>query len=286
MYAIIGATGRTGRVAAETLRSWGLPVRAVVRSPEKAADLAARGAEVVAADLDDDASLAKALDGVDGLYFLTTPTWTAAHPVDEAAERGRRVVQAAKAAGVKHVVLLSSVGAQHPSGTGPIAALHHTEEALKASGLPSTFLRAAYFAQNWEQVAIPATSDGVLPTFLAADTPVPTIDVRDIGRTAAELLADGPKGVRIVELAGPEDVTPAQVASTFADVAGRPVQVAAYPAEAAPGALTQQGLPAPIAAMYGEMYQGIAQGLVAFEGTPIRGRVPLSDSIRSVVPRG
>jgi uncharacterized protein YbjT (DUF2867 family) len=285
MFAIIGATGRTGRQAAETLRSWGLPVRAVVRSPEKAADLAARGAEVVVADLDDEAALTEALTGATGLYFLTAPTWTAADPVAEAAERGERVVRAAKAAGVGHVVLLSSVGAQHPAGTGPIAGLYVVEQALRASGLPSTFLRAGYFAQNWEQVAVPAASDGVLPTFLAADALVPTVDVRDIGRTAAELLAEGPHGVRVIELAGPADVSPTQVAATFAEVTGRPVQVAAYPAEAAPGALAQQGLPAPIAAMYGEMYQGIANGLVAFEGTPRRGRVPLADSVRSVLPR-
>ncbi len=285
MFAIIGATGRTGRQAAETLRSWGLPVRAVVRSPEKAADLAARGAEVVVADLDDEAALTEALTGATGLYFLTAPPWTAADPVAEAAERGERVVRAAKAAGVGHVVLLSSVGAQHPAGTGPIAGLYVVEQALRASGLPSTFLRAGYFAQNWEQVAVPAASDGVLPTFLAADALVPTVDVRDIGRTAAELLAEGPHGVRVIELAGPADVSPTQVAATFAEVTGRPVQVAAYPAEAAPGALAQQGLPAPIAAMYGEMYQGIANGLVAFEGTPRRGRVPLADSVRSVLPR-
>ncbi|MCB9795899.1 MAG: NmrA family NAD(P)-binding protein [Alphaproteobacteria bacterium] len=285
MFAIIGATGRTGRQAAETLRSWGLPVRAVVRSPEKAVDLAARGVEVVVADLDDEASLTAALAGATSLYFLTTPTWTAANPVGEAAERGERVVRAAKAAGIGHVVFLSSVGAQHPAGTGPIASLYIVEEALRASGIPSTFLRAAYFAQNWEQVAAPAASDGVLHSFIAADTLVPMVDVRDIGRTAAELLAEGPNGVRVVELAGPADVSPTHVAASFAELTGRPVQVAAYPAEAAAGALTQQGLPAPIAAAYGEMYQGIAHGLVAFEGPPRRGRVPLADSVRSLLPR-
>lgn len=284
MHAIIGATGRTGRIAAETLRSWGLPVRAVVRSPDKAHDLAARGAEVVAADLDDEASLVEALRGATSLYFLTTPPFDAADPVAVAIARGERVVRAAKAAGVGHVVLLSSVGAQHPEGTGPIRSLHAVEEALKASGLPSTFLRAGYFAQNWEQVAAPATSDGVLPTFLLAGVPLPTVDVRDIGRVAAELLAEGPRGVRVVELAGPSDPTPEQVAAAFADATGRSVQLAAYPAQAAEGALAQQGLPGPIAAMYAEMYRGIASGLVALEGTPVRGRVPLADSVRGVLP--
>ncbi len=284
MYAIIGATGRTGRIAAETLRSWGLPVRAVVRSPEKAQDLAARGAEVVVADLDDEASLTEALRGASSLYFLTTPPWDAADPVAVAVARGERVVRAAKAAGIGHVVLLSSVGAQHAEGTGPIKSLHAAEEALKASGLPSTFLRASFFAQNWEQVAVPAVSEGVLPTFLNAGVALPMVDVRDIGRVAAELLAAGPEGVRVVELAGPADPTPEQVAATFTEAAGRPVKLAAYPAEAAEAALIQQGLPAPIAAMYAEMYRGIASGLVALEGSPIRGRVPLADSVRSALP--
>lgn len=282
MYAIIGATGRTGRQAVETLRSWGAPVRALVRSPEKAKDLADRGAELVTFDLDDEASLTAALRGVDGVYAVLAAPFDVSDPLAALKERAERVVRAAKAAGVGHFVLLSSIGAQHPDGTGPIAGLHHAEQLLRAANVPSSFLRAAYFAQNWEQVAVPATSDGVLPTFLEA-RPVPTVDVRDIGRTAAELLLQGPDGVRIVELAGPEDVAPAEVASAFAKVSGRDVQVAAYPAAAASEALAQQGLPAPVAAMYGEMYEGIASGLVAWEGTPVRGRVSLADSIRQVV---
>jgi len=283
MYAIIGATGRTGRQAAETLRSWGLPVRAIVRSPDKAADLAARGAEVVQADLDDQEGLVAALRGVEGVYFVLAPPFDAPDPVAVNVARGERVVRAATAAGVGHAVLLSSIGAQHAEGTGPIKSLHAVEQALRASGLPSTFLRAGYFAENWGQVAGPATSDGVLPTFIAADVPVPTVDTRDFGRTAAELLAAGPSGVQIVELAGPDDVTPAQVAAAFAEEAGRSVQVTAYPPEAAEGALVQQGLPQPVAAMYGEMYRGLARGLMTWEGTPVRGRVPLRDSIRQLM---
>lgn len=282
MYAIIGATGRTGRQATETLRSWGAPVRALVRSPEKAKDLAARGAELVEADVDDEASLVAGLRGVDGVYVVLTAPFDVADPLAVLKQRADRFARAAKAAGVGHVVLLSSVGAQHPDGTGPIAGLHHAEQQLRSAGVPSSFLRAAYFAQNWEQVAVPATSDGVLPTFLDA-TPIPTVDVRDIGRTAAELLVEGPQGVRIVELAGPEDIAPAHVARAFADASGREVMVAAHPAEVAADALTQQGLPAPVAAMYGEMYRGIVAGRVAWEGTPVRGRVPLADSIRQVV---
>lgn len=281
MHAILGATGRTGRQVAESLRSWGRPVRALVRTPAKAADLAARGVEVVEADLDAPQTLAAALEGVDALYLMVTTPFDVADPVAVAVRRGEAAIAAAKAAGIGHVVLLSSVGAQHDAGTGPIVILHRLEQALKDAGLPSTFVRAGYFAENWGQVAEVAKTDGVLPSFLAGDRAVPTVDTRDIGRVAAEQLLAGPPadGLRIVELSGPKDPTAAEVADTFGSVLGRDVQLAAAPAEAARGALQGMGLPAPVAHMYGEMYEGIAQGLVAFEGAPIRGRVPLADSV-------
>jgi uncharacterized protein YbjT (DUF2867 family) len=285
MYAIIGATGRTGRTAAETLRSWGQPVRALVRSPDKAADLVARGAQAVRVDLDDPAGLPDALRGVDGLYLMVAPPADAADPVAAAVARGERVVAAAKEAGVPHVVLLSSVGAQHAAGTGPIVSLHRLEEALKASGLPSTFVRASYFAENWGEVAGLAAEQGVLPTFLPAALALPTVDTRDIGRVVAEALLQGPpeNGPRVVELAGPRDVTVDEVARVFADVLGRAVQPAVSPVDQAAGALQGMGLPGPVAAMYADMYEGIAAGRVDFEGEPVRGRVPLADSVRGLL---
>ncbi len=282
MYAIIGATGRTGRVAVETLRTWGMPVRALVRCTDRARDLAARGAELAAFDLDDEASLVRALTGVRSLYLLTVPPWDADDPVGEAVARGRRAIRAARAAGVEHVVLLSSFGAQHPAGTGPIAALHALERELEAAKIPSTFLRAGFFAQNWADVAEGAIREGVLASFLEADRPIPMVDVRDVGRTAAELLAAGP-GHGIVELAGPEDVTPRGVAAAFAAALRRPVELAAYPPEAAPEALAQQGVPRPVASMYGEMFVGLAEGRITFEGGATRGRVPLQDSVHTIL---
>ena len=141
MFVITGATGHVGAVAAEALLAEGKAVRVVVRDAAKAEGLRARGAEVFVADLGDQAALGRAVRGAGSL----------------AAEK------------VPHVVLLSSVGAQHPSGTGLIVSAYNVEQQLRASGLAATFVRASYFVENWGAVVHPVRSDGVLPSFLAAD---------------------------------------------------------------------------------------------------------------------
>ena len=101
------------------------------------------------------------------------------------------------------------------SGSGPIVSVRNLELQLRASGLPSTFVRAAYFVENWGAVVHPVKSDGVLPSFIAADRRIPQVCTADIGQAAAQALLDGARGVRVTELAGPSEVSPNDVAETF-----------------------------------------------------------------------
>src|SRR5262245_8902417 len=109
MFTIFGATGNTGSVVASDLLAKGRKVRVVVRSADKAAALAARGAEVAIGDVLDADSVARALDGAEGAYFLVPPDLSSSDLVG----RGRRIVEgflsALKRHPVKHAVLLSSV---------------------------------------------------------------------------------------------------------------------------------------------------------------------------------
>jgi NAD(P)H dehydrogenase (quinone) len=280
MYAVAGVSGNTGRVVAETLLERGAPVRVVVRDADKGAEWAARGAEVALADLADEAALTAALRGASGFYTLIPPQLGAADPVAAGGAVGQGIARAAEAAGVAHVVLLSSVGAQHAKGTGPIAALHRAEAALRAGAPGLTALRASYFLENWGAVLQVAATDGVLPSFIALGTEVPTVSVVDIGRVGAELLLEGPRGDRVVELAGPTDPTPAQVAEALSALLGRPVQAVASPPAAAEPAFESFGMARPFAALYRELYEGIASGLVAWEhGPDRRGAVGVAEGL-------
>jgi uncharacterized protein YbjT (DUF2867 family) len=286
MFVITGATGNTGSVAAEALLDAGKPVRVVVRNVEKAKRLAARGAEVVEADLSDEAALIKAFRGAQGVYLLSPPDVTLA---DFFAARKKLVdglARAVKAAAVEHVVFLSSSGAQHSSGTGMIVSTYAGEQALRATGLPVTFVRAAYFMENWASVLQPAQSDGVLPSFIAASHAIPMVASRDIGKTVARALLDGPRGTRIIELAGPAEVSPAEVAATLSKLLGREVKVAEVPLEAAVPTFTSFGFSQSVAEGFREMFEGLANGKVNWEGgnaEAMRGTTSLESELRALI---
>lgn len=274
MYVVAGVSGNTGSVLASTLLAHGEKVRVIVRDAAKGAPWAAKGAEVVVAELADAAALTAAFQGAASAYVLVPPMYgvedmpAAQRPVVEA------IAQATRESSVGHVVLLSSIGAQHDSGTGPIVTLHRAETALRATGKPVTFLRAAYFMENWGAVLGEAATSGTLMTFLAAGKPVQQIATRDIGRTAADLLLGAaPQGARVVELLGPAPYTPEQTAAELATVLGRPVTSMSGPLEYVVPTLTGLGFTNGVALLFHEMIGALNDGRVASEGAGVERRL-------------
>lgn len=283
MFVIAGAAGNTGSVVAKTLLAAGKKVRALVRDPKKAESLAALGAEINNADLTDQAALERALMGAEGVYFLSPPDMGASDFVSERKLLTEKQAATFARAKVPHVVLLSSIGTQHPDGTGPIRTLHNFEQQLRRAGVPATFVRAGYFVENWGAVAHPVKHDGVLPSFIAANRPTTMVSTPDIGKAAAQALLDGPRGTRVIELAGPTDPTPAQVAAACSRILGRPVNVVEAPLSAVVPTFTSFGISENIAGLYKEMYEGIAAGKVEPEGALTRGTTPLEDTLRALL---
>src|SRR5690349_10539102 len=138
MYAIAGVSGNTGSVVADTLLAQGKKVRVIVRDAAKGEAWKARGAEVAVAALEDRAALTKALTGVEGAYLLVPPRMGSNAPLEENAAVIESMAAAVTAAKVPHVVVLSSVGAHHPSGTGPIQSAHRAEQVLGKTGAALT----------------------------------------------------------------------------------------------------------------------------------------------------
>ena len=284
MFVITGATGHTGSVAAETLLAAGQSVRVVVRDAAKAARLKALGAEVFVADLGDAQALARAVRGARGVFLISPPDLGARDFIRERQRLTQQQVDTLAAEKVPHVVLLSSIGAHQPAGTGPIASTRNAEQQLRASGLPATFVRAAYFVENWSAVLGAARGDGVLPSFIRADQRIPQVGTLDIGKTIAQALLDGPRGVRVIELSGPSDVSPNDVAAALARVLGKPVKVVEAPLEAVVPTFTSFGASEDIAKLFREMYEGIARGTVAPEpGEHVRGTTPLETTLRALL---
>jgi uncharacterized protein YbjT (DUF2867 family) len=284
MFVIAGASGNTGKVVAETLLGQGKKVRVLVRDAKKGEPWAARGAEVATAALDDAEALAGALRGADGAYLLLPPRLESTSARADNARRTQSLVKALEASGVKHVVLLSSVGAQHDAGTGPIAALHDAELAFAKTRADVTFLRAAYFMENWGG-SLYALAQNALPTFLIADRAIPMIATRDIGTTAAKLLAEGGHGKRVVELAGPREYSPRDVAAALSRIVGREVTAQQGPEEAMIGALTGAGLNDEWARLFQEMTHGVNTGHVDWEPgqARVRGTTEIDAVLRQLV---
>jgi len=283
-YAILGATGNTGGAAARHLLKRGAKVRAVLRDPAKGEDLRALGAEIRVASVEDETSLAEALAGVEGAYLLIPPPLAAPDFLSEARRIGAAIASAAKRAGVPHVVVLSSVGAHEPRGA--IASLATFEQQIAETGLNRTVLRPSYFFTNWGGVAVLAREQGILPSMLQPlDQKTHMISPEDIGAAAAAALLSPVKGVRLVNLTGPEDYSPAEAAAAFAQTLGKPVAPVAPPEEAWQEILTQAGFSATYAAGLVEMYRDINTGRLGFPpGEPVeRGATTLGEAVRALV---
>lgn len=281
MYVVLGPTGHTGSVVAETLLTQGQPVRVVVRTPEKGAAWKAKGAEVAVASYQDRAAMTKALAGARGAYLLSPPNYAASAWLEEQRRILDLVAQAVKESGVAHVVFLSSEGAQLPEGTGPILAERDAEARLGTVTKHVTFLRPAYFMENWEPVLGVAKEQGLLPTFIPPDLRIPMISTRDIGRIAAERLMAGPRGRQVLELSGPESYSPEQVAAALSQLFKRPVTAQPAPLSDVVRTFKAFGFSDEAAALFEDLYRAFANGSIVYESpeSVVRGVVTLSQAL-------
>jgi uncharacterized protein YbjT (DUF2867 family) len=265
MFVVLGASGNTGKVVAETLLSQKKNVRVVLRDAAKGQAWKEAGAEVAIADVEDGAALKRAFSGAEGAYVLLPPNFSSTQMRVDNNRRASTIAAAIEAAGVRHVVMLSSIGAQQPDGTGPVLGVRDAEATFTRGRAAATFVRAAYFMENWRG-ALFGVAHGVLPTFLLADKAIPMVATRDIGTAAARLLAEGGSGKQVIELAGPGEYSPRDVAAALARVVGKPIAVQEAPEEAMAPALTGAGMNGEWARLFQELTHGLNAGIVVWEG--------------------
>jgi uncharacterized protein YbjT (DUF2867 family) len=265
MYAVTGATGQTGRQVINALLERGERVRAILRSPEKAKALKDQGIEIAVADIENPNEVIGALDNVRGVYLMRPP---------EPRSAGKAVAESYREAirktDVGRIIVLSSIGAHQPTGTGVIATLYDLEEQLNKAERTLTFLRASFFMENWLNVMGAVQANGVLPSFLPADFRMPMVAVVDIGKAAARLLTDDGESQSVIELEGPRLYTANEVAAALGDRLGKEVQVVEIPADERQAVLEDAGIPGPLALELAQMYAGIVDGTVVHEtGQPV-----------------
>ena len=190
MYAILGASGNTGHIVAKTLLERGQKVRAIGRNATHLQPLAAQGAEVFVADVTDAAALTKAFQDADSAYVMIPPNPTSNDPLGYENRVSDAIATAVRSTRVKNIVSLSSIGADKPSGTGPVVGLHNLEQKLNQIDSANILhLRAGYFMENTlgQAGAIRMMGSAIGP--IRPDLKLPMIASRDIGAFAADALS-------------------------------------------------------------------------------------------------
>lgn len=254
MITVFGATGTTGAPLVDTLLAKGATVRAVTSDLSKLDALKAKGCEAVVADFTDPAALARACDGAEKIYLVTPAhlnmrQWKA------------NVIEAAKAAGVRHIVVATGLGASPKAGLTFGKWHSETQELLKQSGLDWTFVQPTYFMQNLLWQAGNIAKDAVYYDDLGG--PVAWIDARDIADVAAEALtAPGYEG-KALGLTGPEALTGEDIAALLSRVTGRTVSCAPLPAENAKAGMVAGGMQDEVARAMVELASIAPKGYLA-----------------------
>ncbi|MFY9911908.1 MAG: NAD(P)H-binding protein [Candidatus Sulfotelmatobacter sp.] len=224
MYVVLGASGNTGHVVASQLLSNGKKTRVVGRNPDHLQFLAAKGGEIFAADLTDAQAVTRAFQGAESAYVLIPPNPTSN---DFRAYQERvtdAIAKAARDAGVKNIVSLSSIGADKSSGTGPVVGLHNFEQKLnQIDGANVLHLRPGSFMENTLPLAAAILKMGFAVGPVRPDLKLPMIFTCDIGKAAAgELLRLEFRGKQTRELHGQRDLDYMEVASIIGKAIGKP----------------------------------------------------------------
>ncbi len=268
MYVILGATGHIGSEIVHRLLAKGEKVRAVGRNAEKLSALSAKGAEALSADVHDTNSLTNALSGVRAAFLMIPPSMTSPDYAQEQERITEAIATALEKSKLQYAVVLSSIGAHVPSGTGPIAGLHRFEQKLnRIAALNALYLRPAFFMENHLMAVDMIPRMGVYPSALLPNHSIPMIATHDIGAYAADrLLQLNFTGKQHQELLGERDLSMDGATAIIGRAIGQPdlrnLQISYEQAEQG---LMAMGVPQKSAAELVELYRALNENIVVNE---------------------
>jgi uncharacterized protein YbjT (DUF2867 family) len=200
---VTGATGQQGGAVVRSLLARGQKVRVMTRSPEKARELAQKGAEVVRGDFENRDSLKEAVRGANGVFLMGTPFEKG--PEAEI-EQGKAIVLACWKFGAPHIVYSSVCAANLGTGIPHFESKARVESFLRESGQPCTVLRPVWFMENFSSPWLyPSIEKGVLCTPVRPERTLQMIALGDIGEFAAEAFLRPKEFIdKEIDLAGDE----------------------------------------------------------------------------------
>ncbi|MCA9753967.1 MAG: NmrA family NAD(P)-binding protein [Gemmatimonadetes bacterium] len=285
--AITTPTGHIGSALTDRLLASNHDLVLLVRDPGKVRHFTSRGATAIGGDLTDAEYVREATRGVDAMFWLTPPSYGSPDMRAFQQKVGRSAAEAVEANRINRVVHLSSLGAQHAKGTGPIAGLHDVEGMLNEAAENVTHLRPGFFMENHL-----GSLDGIRQA-KSIFFPVPAeaggvfIATRDIADFAAKRIQDAAwKGRHVIELYGPAEITFGDFAEAISDALGEKVQHVQTSMEQTREALHAMGCSEDVCDRMLQLYEAAAAGLLNPTQTPTpatRGKTTVKQFAREVV---
>jgi uncharacterized protein YbjT (DUF2867 family) len=225
---VTGATGKQGGAVVEALLTRGHHVRALTRNAASPAAqrLREQGVEIAVGDFTDHDSLVRAARGVNAVYAMSTPYEQGA---EQETAQGLTITDAAKAAGVAHLIYSSVASANRATGVPHFDSKYAVEKHLQASRVPSTIVAPVYFMENvWQPWSLPSLRQGKLAMALPASRSLQQIAAADIGAFVAAVIERGDTAFgRRFDIAG-DELTGAEAAAILSKVTGREVHYAGF----------------------------------------------------------
>ncbi len=262
MILVIGATGNIGSEVTRLVVEKGADVRVLARDKAKAMAALGTKVQVVEGDLTQPESLAQAFNGVEKL-FLVTPLH-----LDQVAMKSA-AIQAAKAAGVRHIVMSTGIGAAPDAGV-EIGRWHgKSQEEVKATGIPYTFLQPTFFMQNMLMFAGAIRDQGAFYLPLG-EAKVSWVDARDIALVGAAALTGAGHENKQYPITGGEAVSCTEIAQVLSDVLGKTVSYVDVPLEAAKKGMLDAGMPEKLADLMNELYALGPAGHLAYVADSVK----------------
>lgn len=236
MILVVGATGMVGGMIVDGLLDRGRRVRGLVRSPEAAERFQVRGVEAVVGDLKDRASLDRACAGVDVVVTTANSAGRGGDDTPETVEEqgNRNLVDAARAAGVRHVVLTSALGSALDSPVPFLRGKAIAERYLEGSGLAYTILRPDLFMEIWCPNVVGRAVLAGRPVVLVGEgrRRHSMISAADVARFAVAAAGNQRAYDRVLVLGGPQAVSWHDVVAAYERVTGRRTEIRYVPAGA------------------------------------------------------
>lgn len=260
---ISGSLGNIGKPLALKLIASGHEVTIISSSKDRKDAIETLGAKAAIGSVDDVAFLKTAFEKAEAIFAMTPPNMGGSSIIKNTTAAGQAFATAIIAAGVKRVVMLSSIGADLPGGNGPIAGLHNIEKIYETlENVSVTFLRAGFFYTNLYNDVAMIKGAGIIGSNYPSTTIMPFVHPEDIANAAAEELVKtfSEKNIRYII----SDVrTPNDVAKTLGLAIDKPeLPWVEFTDEQALGGMKQAGLPDEIAGLYLEMGSGLRNGTI------------------------